>query len=746
MTILISTALISTIMLDSPKRCDSPKGRDSPKRRSSEGGKGGDTLWNGCQHFEEIRTSDSIGNTQETIRKSTDNDVPKVRDQQESSPCKTNDARSLLLQNEKRGLATQGLAKSHKSASQPNIPVETTGDSRGRRPEKSRQPTLASPGPTEPEASEELAHMHTKVEENHQGGIGPVEYQVEHSVNSGQVGTRIGSLNASAVRSLVTGSLGSLRRRKPQPWPNIQESLGKMIATKNKKIKGKVWFAEGEAFKLFNEKIRPEIESLLDNIEPPQCAPLFLTLYIIGKEEISASPIIMISCCDRKVRKDAEATIRESDILQRFPRMGLGNSAMPLETETCLIPTTGGSSETHGLTQSPPSREIHGSEEPVIGRRLTLVEKAGGRETVRFATGGPFVLIGNHVFQLTAFHIGQGYAGSSSAAQVDSSLDDCEYDGQSDTESEDGTDLDETTAKDTPPKESENTALGSGSTSVSRENHEIDALSETSGRQGPRSPRALLSRSDMDYFLVRLPVAEASKASNTIRNFGNRNSLQVADICELPESCTQVVVVTAYALLTGTILPGLKRVKMQGFHGFQDMIAARLSCSIRPGDSGSAVVDARTGCLYGHVILGSAPDTIVYIVPSFKTFNDVAAMLGTFPALNLDRLQRPPTPDTDPVSNIEASSTSAETGKKRKAEAAGTNGATADEEPAEKKQKQGVVGKVIGRVADMNKKTKGGFEKDNVPTRKASKKGKKEAAPAPVGRTARKTRSQGSAD
>ncbi|KKY36918.1 hypothetical protein UCDDA912_g03145 [Diaporthe ampelina] len=109
-----------------------------------------------------------------------------------------------------------------------------------------------------------------------------------------------------------------------------------------------------------------------------------------------------------------------------------------------------------------------------------------------------------------------------------------------------------------------------------------------------------------------------------------------------------------------------------------------------------------------------------------------------------------PAATTDPASNIEASSTTAEIGEKRKAEAAGTNGATAHEEPAGKKQKQGVVGKVVEKakavVEEVKEKTESSSKKGNGPTRQASKKGKKETAPAPVGRTARKTRSQGNAD
>jgi hypothetical protein len=109
-----------------------------------------------------------------------------------------------------------------------------------------------------------------------------------------------------------------------------------------------------------------------------------------------------------------------------------------------------------------------------------------------------------------------------------------------------------------------------------------------------------------------------------------------------------------------------------------------------------------------------------------------------------------PTPATtaDPGPSMDTHGSPAETGEKRKAEAAGTNGVTASEEPAEKKQKQGVVAKVVEKAKEVveDVKEKAEAKKDNGPTRKGSKKGKKEVAPAPVGRTARKTRSQGTAD
>lgn len=81
-------------------------------------------------------------------------------------------------------------------------------------------------------------------------------------------------------------------------------------------------------------------------------------------------------------------------------------------------------------------------------------------------------------------------------------------------------------------------------------------------------------------------------------------------------------------------------------------------------------------------------------------------------------------------------------GEKRKAgvgPVAGSNGAAVAEEPAEKKQK-GPLAKVLNKAKEAVEEVK----EKTTPARKNSKKAKKD--PAPVGRTERKTRSQGHAE
>lgn len=88
--------------------------------------------------------------------------------------------------------------------------------------------------------------------------------------------------------------------------------------------------------------IRPEVECILRNVELLEGAPLLLNLYMIGKSEDKANPVIMVCCVNREIRKQAEALIRESNILDTFHGFGLDSTALPLEAGD--IPSLVGSS------------------------------------------------------------------------------------------------------------------------------------------------------------------------------------------------------------------------------------------------------------------------------------------------------------------------------------------------------------------------------------------------------------------
>lgn len=605
--------------------------------------------------LEEAYKSGSIGRLQHPNNKSAANNLSTARDH-EFPQIKPGAVLGITSQNEQhmQPRALQEARATSKYPSQEILPwnAKPSGSLQNGEQGAGSQPGLASSYPTGAESPKKMGYTHAKTEDKHQEGLEAVGSQDEHLTNPKQVQMRSDSLHGSVVHSLAAGSLRSFRRRKPQSWPNPEDSLGYLIDKNNKKIKGKVWVAEGPALELFENQIRPQIERLLHSTEPPQCAPLLLTLYMIGKKETSASPIIMICCCDRKARKDAEALIRESDILQQFPQVGLGNSAFLLETNAFVVPAAGSSTLNQLDSQIPSRLEIHGLKKPIIGRQLRFVWNADGREIVRYTTGGPFIRIEKHTYQLTATHISQDMD-TDSEMQFDSD-DDCEYDGQSDTD----TDEEEETAEEDDDDRNSIDAGTQGNLQQIRNtpleievtSHIIDSDKEASLERLYRHDlwsaqdttgvdQTLLKPSKVDFFLVKLPAVEAERASNVIKEVANYSNLEATDIAALPNPGTEVVVVTSDSYLTGFVLPGNTRVKMHGFYGFQNLLAVRLSSSIKPGDSGSAVLDARTGCLYGHITLGSAPDTIAYMVPSIDTFTEIVALFGKLPTLKIE----PPT-------------------------------------------------------------------------------------------------------
>ena len=59
------------------------------------------------------------------------------------------------------------------------------------------------------------------------------------------------------------------------------------------------------------------------------------------------------------------------------------------------------------------------------------------------------------------------------------------------------------------------------------------------------------------------------------------------------------------------------------------------------GDSGSLVVDARTGDIYGHIVSGDPTSSLAYIIPAYKVFDDIEQRFGVRPSL-LDALQQGP--------------------------------------------------------------------------------------------------------
>ncbi|GAW11806.1 hypothetical protein ANO14919_011580 [Xylariales sp. No.14919] len=269
-------------------------------------------------------------------------------------------------------------------------------------------------------------------------------------------------------------------------WPNPQESIGRQIPS-SRVGRRKVWYSRGPAQETFEKAIQPEIENNLKQLDLGR-AEMFIRLYMIGRNSENANPIVMICCTNKKARDAAEATIRESGLLEEYKGFGLGAIVFPLEhparphnlsprsqghsfsaegsrSDSAVTPSPQMSSFPANLSfnlppnttrrppadystpyQSPPliidvletaessvpdtSAVIFASStDPQLGRRIFSPTR-NGEVSNHYATAGIVVKVGDNYYQLTAGHLFE-IESETLDTEPFTNLDECHFDGQS---------------------------------------------------------------------------------------------------------------------------------------------------------------------------------------------------------------------------------------------------------------------------------------------------------------------------
>lgn len=428
------------------------------------------------------------------------------------------------------------------------------------------------------------------------------------------------------------------------------------------------WFPQGPALEKYNDKIRPEIERILSNIELPEGEKLFVKLYIIGKNVNKANPMVMVCCYNKAIRKEAEGLIRDSGLLDQDDNIGFGIGSTVFPLEMTFVPGPVGDNTTP-IPIIPPEDhsqtvEVYGTMNPEIGRRLVFYREG---VMTQLATGGPIIRIGEALFQLTVAHAMYKPSFSEASPADNLVLDECEFDGQSDEEDDSHLVLsrgslspdDSVREMDLPLEAEQSQASSSSSGSWNPSSGSLGyATPEVTPEPGDQTNTSNTQSSfrehsttlldsfrlandrvmDMDYWLVKLPTDEHALASNTIHpgksSDASLTNTEVVDIAEVNGHKINITVVTNRGLISGIILPDSTSVKMSGSSAFSTMLTVLLSEDIQTGDSGSAVVDTATGGFYGHVVLGVPGSSAAYILPSRVTFCDIVLRIGNIPVLH----------------------------------------------------------------------------------------------------------------
>lgn len=440
------------------------------------------------------------------------------------------------------------------------------------------------------------------------------------------------------------------------------------------------WIPKGPALETYETKIRADLEAVLANIELPEGAPLFLKLYMIGRDEGSANPMVMVCCVDRAIRKEAESSIRESRILDRFPGFGLGSSALLLEShglEELLtivrFPTDFGKmsnmltnvqgykrdmnspQSNEDLGDSGSTVEIYGSVPHRLGGAIRFVSISNGQlSAVHAATAGPIFQLGTELYQITAGH-GMRFDTPDTKVQYSSSeLDECEFDGQSDDNDDVSTSIGSVTPEEFSTQSSDEDSctsrLSGGEAAKADQQRPVEHAphikTEPDGSVSPSNlkPESLtedyermylqLHNLDLDYVLLKVPTESDLSVSTPALTSSRHESKTVTKTSHLGANSARVVVMSPDGPIQGTISPETTSYKMRGFNNLQQLLTVQLDGVFLKGYSGSAVIDFGTGAVYGQITLGHPGQSQAYCVRAPIIFADILSRLGHVPILD----------------------------------------------------------------------------------------------------------------
>jgi len=448
-------------------------------------------------------------------------------------------------------------------------------------------------------------------------------------------------------------------------WPDAQNSAGCEIPTNGMLRFKKAWWACGAPMQLFDDEIKPTIDALLRNMDDAH-SDIDLRLYMVGRKKEASRPIIFVCCRNATVRKTAESCIRASDLLQKYPGFGLGKSSLPLEgfvkvlhgedegdSPILAVPTPDHDTETSDLKVLALEREPH------VGRKL-LIRRSPDGPNLHTGTGGPVILVGGKLYQLTSGHICHEYVTQDEGEGDDNeSLD---FDGKWDEEDEDDENPDgggsppgyETTSigSRTPPEleeereSSPSSLLGLfDSTAISPQRTEESSGAEQSQFQRSEEEHEVVSESRLiavgsiepaeqktadgilDYALVSVENSDIKSPLNVAclpKGLG-QESVSIAELAapQMDEETRVVVVTSSQGPLFGTLMPTFAYCRPAGSSFFQKTQVMKMEHELLQGDSGSAVIDGGSGNWHGHIVRGCPGTRLAFLLAAVDIFENI---------------------------------------------------------------------------------------------------------------------------
>lgn len=456
-------------------------------------------------------------------------------------------------------------------------------------------------------------------------------------------------------RTHVSSILSSISTNTGCLWANPELSIGDFIDCIGRTRLQQCWYAKGPARDAYTY-LAPKIKRYLEqSIEPLSCWVTW-SIYMIGKDQRTASPTLLFCSEDTARRKEVRNAIKESGILDAFPGIQTGHMPHPPENKTRLVELA--ESSRAGAAQS--GRQLTATaftKRSPCGMPLTCETFVDGKHYLRGATIGGVIRVGDKCYYTTVAHVLRPPQPPPLRPLTDYD-DEVEIDGDEVEESQPRiidspmdnkalwSSMNEVLTDDAPPAY---TALPR--TGADNVYHAADGRAPTvverSLSQDPKSLRVCRPLDDvslsslssldgdpasLDYALVEVKYP-AHYVQNTFK-LTHDSSEQVVTTDNLAKGPADrpVFIATARGIITGTLSGTSLYTRLPSNHKFQEVYQARFDGPLESGDCGSWVVDRQSGDLYGHVVAGSPQSGIAMLIPFTPIFNDIERRRGGRPA------------------------------------------------------------------------------------------------------------------
>ncbi|KAI9772500.1 MAG: peptide-N4-(N-acetyl-beta- glucosaminyl)asparagine amidase [Geoglossum simile] len=486
-------------------------------------------------------------------------------------------------------------------------------------------------------------------------------------------------------------------------WPDPKESIGDFI----KLIDGKnnCWQAKGRAREAFEDlavDIKTHLDNNVDSI--PGSDWVTWSIYMIGKTQQRAAPVVMFFCEKPRPRREAQEAIKRSGILERYPGIKSGNAALPPDLDQ-LKPLASDAvyHEDAARTEGSSLNSVIS----VLRNTVFVTSHHGNISSTWTATLGGIVQHNGDTYVFTAGHPFNETTPLSPLKEPKGTDEEWEIDGYNNTDSDTEVDIygEEfveamSRASNTPVDARSETSScldDSSSDTYSTRSLQLSDISDSIEDQffGQQSqtqaasyravrnwafedtipamdvhnfeqnagsiPTSVATKghlavlsADFDYALIKFNDPNLLAAGVSAGNKSVTNLLRPTHVITTGPRDTEIIAYTASGgLMTGTLYGTPSYTRLPKSKTFQEVYTVRFNGPVAKGDCGSWVIDAETRGLYGHIIAGCERTGTAYIMSAHNAFKNAKERLGGEVLLECDRTSEAISP-TDPTEIAEA--------------------------------------------------------------------------------------------